>query len=281
LPTEAIARPLTLSLRVAPTANPAMTDQELDLIIVTIYVIIVVYVFKQAIDALDDIAKVTLVKKDLEAQLERETFEGTMLKDLLEISFRFSKKDENKFEDQPKEMTVTFKNKSTHEVKADADPLPLVTIKIDWDSCSITDYNKRARRVIRLTPDDRLQDLDQEQVPSVVPPERTLSARITAEDVLKLDPEKNTMAPDKPLLDILGLKEASKDKKEKKASKEIKEMWAKFDAEKAPLTFSLRLLVYLCIFRDGSEYKRPYWICCNFTVTNLPWTNYLPWVPKK
>jgi hypothetical protein len=280
LPTEAIARPLTLSLRVAPTANPAMSDQELDLIIVTIYVIIVVYVFKQAIDALDDIAKVALVKKDLEAQLERETFEGRPLKDLLEISFRFNK-DENKFEDQPKDMTVTFKNKSTHEVKADADPLPLVTISIDWDSSSITDYNKRSRRVIRLTPDIRLQNLDQEQVPSSVPPERSLSAKITAEDVLELGPEKTTMVPSKPLLDILGLKEASKDKKGKKASKEIKDMWAKFDAEKAALTFSLRLLIYLSIFRDGSEYKRPYWLCCNFTVTNLPWTNYLPWVPKK
>lgn len=256
-----------------------MSDQELDLIIVTIYVICVTHVIQQAIKALDDIAKVALVKKDLEAQLERETFEGRPLKDFLEVGCKF-KKDENKFEDQPKDFTLTIKNKSSHEVKPDADAMPLVTLIIDWDRSSITDYNKRSRRVIRLTPDVRLQDLDKPQVTSVVPPDRSISAQITAEDVLKLDAEKNTMAPDKAILDILGLKEASK---EKKASKEIKDMWAKFDKEKAPLTFSLRLLIYLSMFREGDdrEYIRPYWVCCNFTVTNLPWPNYLPWVPKK
>lgn len=271
-------------------------DQQLDLIIVTIYAICVFYALRQAIQALDDRTKIKFDEKAFQKQLEDDTIpelNDLPLKELINVKFKFD--DRYKFSDQPKKLSITIENKSSHtpkpkpETSGDSDAqgnrkasswvnYSPISILVDWDSSSVTDYGTKSRRVIRLIPDKRLDDLSVPQVQSIVPPGGNLQADLTAEDVLKLDDAKTTMEPSKALLDLDDLKKAADNKK---SPQSVKDMYAKFIKSKDTLKFSLRLMVHFITLLNGEQKRYPRYLYCTFIVENIPWTDELPWLPKK
>ena len=263
------------------------------MIILAVYLICVVYVLYQALSTLDDQTKVDLVKTVVETEEPKEPEEpkdaqpeagkdkgdeksetklaDSELKDKINVKFKFDKRyvfnlDDAAKDKQPKDLTITIENKSKNS-----------SIFVDWESCSLTDQEGRSRRVIRLTPDKRLEDLSQRQVPSVVAPGRNLKEKITAEDLLKLNAESNTLEPSSPIININGLKKASENKR---TPKFIKEMYANFINRKAPLKFSLYLSIQFSQIKTGVRDERWHVIRCDFEVEKRPWTDYLPYQKK-
>src|SRR4028118_1659262 len=102
-----------------------------NLLILTVYFIIVTYVFYQAYKSLGNQMTVSLDSDSLNRQLEEQE-----LQDILEISFRFSQS--YRF-DELKTLEMTIKNKSMED-----------TIYIDWDQSYLTDFDKVTGRVIRV-----------------------------------------------------------------------------------------------------------------------------------
>jgi hypothetical protein len=283
---------------IAQAPAPAPVDEtrdrqevrdNLDIIILTVYLICVIYVLFQAWVSLDDQTKVSLVrtvvttadrpdeerngeaKDEKDRQDEEIKLEDSDLKDEINIKFKFDKRyvfnlDNAEKDKQPRELNLTIENKSK-----------TTAIFVDWESCALTDQEGRSRRVIRLTPDKRLEDLAQWQARSVVAPGRNLKEKITAEDVLKLNEEKNLLEPGKPLIDINGLKKASENKK---TPKFVKEMYANFINYKKPLKFSLYLSIQFSQIKTGIREDKWHILRCDFEVENRPWTDYLPYQKK-
>lgn len=227
---------------------------QIDLIILVIYLIAIVYVVYRAIDSLDEQTVIVFDRSTFEPQLQ-ETIGETPLKNVIDINIPFA--DRYTFAAQPQVLNVAIINKSN-----------TATIRIDWDNSSISDFTGRARRVIRLGPDTRLEDLSQAQVMSTIPPRRNLQALLTAEDCLKLDAAANRLQPAAPLINLDKLSA-------------VKELAAAFSLRKASIGFSLRLLFQFTDVTGGS--KRDYWhfLQCDFRITKLSRLYYLPWNPKK
>ncbi|NJN87279.1 MAG: hypothetical protein HC881_14465 [Leptolyngbyaceae cyanobacterium SL_7_1] len=241
-----------------------MDQQQFDSVIVAVYLISVMYVGYQAFNSLDDQTAIGLDKKSMQEQFEKFTLDGTPLKDLIDIKFKFE--DRYKFPDQPKELQATIDNKSSDK-----------SIHVDWDQSTLTDYEGRSRRVIRMTADKRL-NLSQPQTPSIIAPGRSLKEKLTAEDLLELK-ENNTLEPKAPIVDLDQLKKAANNKK---TSKTIKDMYADFMASKKPVKFALRLALRFTDFNSNTQTQpHHYMLDCNFTVEKRPWTDYIPIPIKK
>lgn len=205
---------------------------ELDLLILTIYVITVIYVLYQMIDSLEAKTTISFDRATVQAQLEEREIGS-----LVDIKFSLASRYDYT---QPKTLSVTIQNKSKQ-----------AAIYVDWDRCAFTDNRGQARRVIRITPDRRLEDLFQPQMSSTVTPGSSLSATVTAEDLLK--PGANdTLEPKSPLV----------------------------DPKKAPLNFAMYIALRISNLEVETGSDRFYTIACPFRMAPVPWHDALPFNPK-
>ncbi|MBD1867660.1 hypothetical protein H6F95_10195 [Cyanobacteria bacterium FACHB-471] len=228
---------------------------ELDLLILTVYIISVVYVLYQAINTLDDQTTFHFDRTTLDQTLDEKE-----LRDLINLNFRFD--DRYKFEEQPKKLSMSLENKSTDQ-----------SFEVNWDHSSLTDHEGRSRRVIRLTPDKRF-NLSEQQVPSVVPPGKTLKEEFTAEDILKMNID-GSLETASPIIDLFGIEKAGK------KSDKMKKLYADFMERKADITFSLRLVVKMIDLSGEGRSDRSYVLPATFLIKKVPWSDALPFNPKK
>lgn len=129
-----------------------------DLLIVTVYLIIVSYVFYQAYKSLE--GKVVIVPDldDINRQLEEQR-----IKNLIDIKFKFAPSyNLAEFTKIP----VVIQNKSEDD-----------NILIDWDDCSITDFDKVTGRAIRIAPG--IKDIPQNQAPITIVPNQKVEENLS------------------------------------------------------------------------------------------------------
>jgi hypothetical protein len=236
-----------------------------DLIILAVYFISIAYAVSQAVNSLENrtVVKVTGT-----------VYEPEGLTEYVDIKFKFKDDDRYKFSEQPKILSTTIVNKSN-----------TASVSVIWDNSAITDYDGRIRRVIRLAPDMQPQDLPKPQVPSVIPPSRSLSADLAPEEVMKSDPDTDKLKPQRPIVDINQLEEAQgkkpKDSKEAEKIQKLKEMYNGFIQMLKPLEFSLYLQLQVTNLVEGAKKDTWGFFRCTFTVAKTPRIEYVPWNPKK
>lgn len=257
---------------------------DFDLIVVVLFLITVAYVINQAISDVEQQTTIKFIDEEFKNQLREKTLEGTPLIDLMDITFRFDptrykynfyKADQDA---QPRSLFMTVRNKSKD-----------VNIYIDWNQSSITDYKNTSRRLIRLGMDERLNPSFYPlglQVASPVAPGGSVTARITAEDILK--PETDAKSGDKflkPGEPIVSLTKLQTDIKNKKLPKEVREKREKqkldFEEWRAPLEFSVRLVLRMADLTQSKASEYQYSLLLRFTVNRVIWRHVLPWNPKK
>lgn len=251
----------------------------MDLIILVVYIICMTYIIAQAIFSLDNQTQFKADAKFFETQLEGKQLGDKNLKDLLSIGFKFEPR--YKYKDQPKTLSMTIENKSQDYY-----------IYVDWDSSSITTYDSKvSRRVIRVAPDKRIDDLALPQVFSAIPPQLKLPVSITAEDVLKPTADGNTLELKTHLINLDALSGAAKNIK---TPQYIKDINFDFKERRKPIEFYLRLMLRMTdvLHEDGSDrlqqvgqtYGREAFqtmVTCKFTVSKMFWVDQIPWNPQK
>ncbi|MFK0734603.1 MAG: hypothetical protein ACIWVG_26210 [Gloeotrichia echinulata HAB0833] len=224
-----------------------------NLVVLTLYIIGVTYVFNLMKESIDDKIKYEFLKGVVDDQLKEQN-----LQDKIGVSFKLAPS--NGFEDI-KELSLSIENKSED-----------IAIYVDWDNSSlVVEHSKQSRRVIRKSP-DLTRDLAVPQSPSLIAPKKTLSETISAEDVFQRD-EKGIYSAKKPLVDIPGIKGGNK------------KLYNDFMNEKAQLNFSLQLVLRISEVRvglaPGINFPPMCILNCPFTIKKLPWTYALPWNKKK
>ncbi|NJR51019.1 MAG: hypothetical protein HC780_17020 [Leptolyngbyaceae cyanobacterium CSU_1_3] len=175
----------------------------------------------------------------------------------MHVSFKF---DTHYEFDKLKQLAISIENKSQDR-----------PIYVDWDYCSLTDLDKRSRRVTRLPPGTTL-DLFQNQVFSVIAPGKTLKETIAAEDMLTRKGEDGGMEVTKTVIDL--------SKPDSKKPDAVKKRYKEFVEGKIQLHFSLYLALRLAGTNASPTGDRTQ-VLCNFTLTKLNWTAGLPWNPRK
>ncbi|RCJ27330.1 hypothetical protein A6S26_12925 [Nostoc sp. ATCC 43529] len=230
-----------------------MRSSDQNLIILTIYIIVVSYVFNRMVESIDDQIKFEFKKGTVDAQLKEQN-----LDDKIGISFKF--KSSYPIDDL-KDLSLSIENKSDD-----------IAVYVDWDNSSlVVEHSKQSRRVIRKSP-DLTRDLAVPQSPSLIVPKKTLSETVTAEDVLQRQ-ENGTYSAKKPLIDINGLQKGQK------------KLYNDFINRRKELDFSLQLVLRVSEVRvglaPGVNFPPISIINCPFTVRKLPWTYALPWNKKK
>ncbi|MFN6567422.1 hypothetical protein [Dendronalium sp. ChiSLP03b] len=229
-----------------------------NLVVLTLYIIGVSYIFNLMVESIDDKIKFEFQKAVVDDQLKEQN-----LQDQIGISFKL--KDSYSFDDL-KELLVSIENKSDN-----------LAVYVDWDNSSLVaeEYNNQSRRVIRKSP-DITRDLAVPQSPSLIAPKKTLSEAVTAEDVFERDKEAGTYSAKKPLVNINGLKGGSPPQKK---------IYNGFINRRNELQFSLQLVLRLSELRigltPGVNIPPVCIINCPFIVKKLPWTYALPWNKKK
>lgn len=226
-----------------------------NLVILTLYIIGVAYVFNRMIESIDDKIKYTFQKEVVDQQLKDQNLENQ-----IGISFKFS--DSNSFDDV-KDLSLSIENKSDD-----------IAVYIDWDNCSLViEHTKQSLRVIRKSP-DLTRDLAVPQSPSLIAPKKTLSETVSAENIFERDKETGTYAAKKPLIDIAALEK----------NKGQKKLYNDFINSREDLKFSLQIVLRISAVRAGLAPGRDVpptcLINCPFTVKKLPWTYALPWNKK-
>ncbi len=230
----------------------ASSDQ--NLVVLTLYIIGVSYVFNLMKESIDDKIKYEFTKSVVDDQLKEQN-----LQDQIGVSFKLDPS--NGFEDL-KELSVSIENKSEN-----------IAVYVDWDNSSlVVEHSKQSRRVIRKSP-DLTRDLAVPQSPSLIAPKKTLSEKISAEDVFQRDQDTGTYSAKKPIVDINGIKPGNK------------KLYNDFMNEKAELKFSLQLVFRISEVRvglaPGVNFPPMCILNCPFTIKKLPWTYALPWNKKK
>jgi len=167
-----------------------MRSSDQNLIILTIYIIVVSYVFNRMVESIDDQVKFEFKKGVVDDQLKEQN-----LDDKIGVSFKFKS---SYAIDDLKDLGLSIENKSEN-----------IAVYVDWDNSSlVVEHSKQSRRVIRKSP-DLTRDLAVPQSPSLIAPKKTLSETVTAEDVLQRQ-ENGTYSANKPLIDINGLQKGQK-----------------------------------------------------------------------
>lgn len=167
-------------------------SQQIDAVILVVYLICVVYVFYQAIDSLEDQAAIQFDRPGLNAQLEEKQLAGR-----IDIQVRL--KSVYQFE-QLYDLSLMVQNN-----------FPNTPVYIDWDVSSLADFTGRSRRVIRIPP-SMTMDLSQPQIFSVIAPGNILSERITAEDILRRRADSDVLEIAAPLIDLSIARNLPEDK---------------------------------------------------------------------
>ncbi|MEH2162332.1 MAG: hypothetical protein V7K38_15120 [Nostoc sp.] len=231
-----------------------MRSSDQNLIVLTVYIIGVSYVFNRMVESIDDQVKFEFKKGIVDEQLKEQN-----LDDKIGISFKL--KSSYPIDDL-KDLGISVENKSDN-----------VAVYVDWDNSSlVVEHSKQSRRVIRKSP-DLTRDLAVPQSPSLIAPKKTLSETVTAEDVFERDQVAGTYLAKKPLIDINGLQKGQK------------KLYNDFINRKKELDFSLQLVLRISEVRlglaPGRDFPSISIINCPFTVRKLPWTYALPWNKKK
>ncbi|MDZ8240927.1 MAG: hypothetical protein RMZ69_27850 [Nostoc sp. ChiQUE01a] len=231
-----------------------MRSSDQNLVVLTIYIIGVSYVFNRMVESIDDQIKFEFKKGIVDEQLKEQN-----LDDKIGISFKF--KSSYPIDDL-KDLSISVENKSDS-----------IAVYVDWDNSSlVVEHSKQSRRVIRKSP-DLTRDLAVPQSPSLIVPKKTLSETVTAEDVLQRDQATGTYSAKKPLIDINGLQKGQK------------KLYNDFINRRKELEFSLQLVLRVSEVRvglaPGVDFPPISIINCPFTVRKLPWTYALPWNKKK
>lgn len=196
-----------------------------DLLILTIYFIVVAYVIYQmalSVEAkLEDQIVIQLDRKllqtSVENQLRQQGLEGIAIEVLnsgappLAKAACLSLKVPIPVQDEVVEGTVAVQV-SPQGTKPIEPPIagltvqlvntvPAAQVVVDWDRSTLNLYNNQARRVIRQTPGMRM-DLVQPQVWSVVNPRQSFTATVTSEDTFGRNPESHLLQPTAPLINL-------------------------------------------------------------------------------
>ena len=245
-----------------------------DPIILTAYLLCIIYFLYRIVDAFNDEFTVRLDADFLNKQLSEQN-----LQDLLGISFKFDSRYEF---DKLKQLAISISNKASYE-KVDDKPHG-ISVYVDWDECAFTNLDGRSRRVTRLMPGATV-DLFQKQVFSTIAPNTTLKEAITAEDLLQRKGERKEEKLDgaspmnleievtKPLIDL--------SKPGPKAPAKEKERYERFMQRYLELNFFLELAFRIVGSNQTTGGDRVVYILCKFDMHKLPWTAGLPWNPKK
>ncbi|WP_418006458.1 hypothetical protein [Nostoc piscinale] len=158
-----------------------------NLVVLTLYIIGVSYTFNRMIESIDDKVKYTYKADAVNEQLTAQE-----LKDQIGISFKLNSVYGL---DDLKDLQLTIENKSEN-----------LAVYVDWENCTlVVEHTKQSRRVIRISP-SVTRDLAIPQTPSLITPKKSLTEKVTAEDVLELDATAGTYSAKKPLVSITGLK---------------------------------------------------------------------------
>ncbi|WP_341530637.1 hypothetical protein WKK05_15945 [Nostoc sp. UHCC 0302] len=225
-----------------------------NLIVLTLYIIGVFYVFNRMIESIDDQIKFEFQKGIVDDQLKEQELE-----DKIGVSFKLKS---SYSLDELKDLSISIENKSDN-----------IAVYVDWDNTSLVD--SKSRRVIRKSP-DLTRDLAVPQSPSLIVPKKTLTEAVTAEDVFERDQVAGTYSAKKPIVNITGLKSGGGPQKK---------LYNDFINGRKELEFSLQLVLRLSEVRaglaPGVNFPPICIINCPFTVRKLPWTYALPWNKKK
>lgn len=211
-----------------------MTEQ--DLLILVVYILSLVFVYNNALDSLKDIIAV-----EFDAPFVQQQIVTQELSNLVAIKGEAG----GKVLSAVKEIALSIENKSPDRL-----------LYVVWDQCVINDFNRRSRRVIRLSPGTTL-DLMQHQAYSTIAPGQTLKEKITAEDVLKRNKDTQALEIDKPLFD----------------NKDLQKAWTGGEAK-----FSLILI--LQSDTPGVSLDSPHLLVCQFRIVKTSWTKAITWKPK-
>jgi len=228
-----------------------------NLVVLTLYIIGVSYTFNRMIESIDD-----KVKYEFQGGKVNEQLTEQELQDQIGISFKINSSYEL---DELKELQVTVENKSDN-----------LAVYVDWENSTlVVEHNKQSRRVIRISP-YLTRDLAIPQTPSLITPKKSITEKVTAEDVLELDTVAGTYSAKKPLVSITGLKNGGPPQKK---------LYNDFMNRGKELEFSLQLVLRISEMRvgiaPGMNIPPLYLINCPFTIKKLPWTYALPWNKKK
>ncbi|MBD2439353.1 hypothetical protein [Nostoc sp. FACHB-110] len=226
-----------------------------NLVVLTLYIIGVSYTFNRMIESIDD-----KVKYEFKGAKFTEDSTEQNLQDQIGISFKLNS---SYSLDDVKELQVTIENKSDN-----------LAVYVDWENCTL-EYNKQSRRVIRLSP-SLTRDLAIPQTPTLVTPKKSITEKVTAEDVLEFDATAGTYSAKKPIVNIGGLKNGGPPQKK---------LYNDFMNRGKELEFSLQLVLRVSDFRvgiaPGVNIPPTHLIDCPFIIKKLPWTYALPWNKKK
>lgn len=249
-----------------------------DLVIITLFLIIVVYVIGQAINSVEQQADVKFQEDDLKTQLKEKTVGDTPLSDIVDIKFKFDPSrykfsyDKLEQDELPKSLIMTVINKSKD-----------FNVYVDWHQSSITNHTNASRRVVRIGMDEKLNPSMSPpgfQGLSPVTPGNSFTGRFTVEDILKEDDK--ILKPNEPLLSLYKLQQ---DINNKKIPQEVRDKRKKqksnFDDRKEPLEFSARLMLQIKDLSSVSAGNYQYSLWCRFLISRVHWLSLLPWIPKK
>jgi len=155
-----------------------------NLLILTVYLIIVTYVFYKAYQSLETQVSIELDTESLNQQLEMYELKG-----LIDINFNKMKR---KYQfDELQTLVLTIKNKLPDH--------PQATIRIVWDESSIIDFEDSPRRTIREALTKGLTEVPEKQNPTPLTPNQKIDENLTDEQHLG-----------KPLFKIDQFKKAAK-----------------------------------------------------------------------
>ena len=152
------------------------TEIARNILILTIYFIVVALVFNRAFQSLDKLVNFETDTAYLNKQLSE-----NKLQEILNVKFSFADKYEL---DELKRLSMSIENKSKD-----------VFVEIDWKQCFISDFDKRIRRAIRVIPG---KNEAVAQSPSTILPGQTLKEQISDEKIGSplFDPKKLQAAAD-------------------------------------------------------------------------------------
>lgn len=122
-----------------------------NLLVLTVYIIIVIYVFYKAYQSLE-----TQITLEVDNAFINDELTTNEIKDIVDIDFKKLKQSYQL--DDLKTLRIGIKNKSSEE--------SAITIRVNWDESSITNYEGNVSRIIRVT--KGLSEIPQKQVPSII-----------------------------------------------------------------------------------------------------------------
>ncbi len=134
-----------------------------NLLVFTVYILVVSYVIYKALQSLKDLVKIQPDNASINEQLAEQG-----LQDIVEVGFKF--KDSYRLEDFMN-VKISIKNKTKDEI-----------IYVDWNQCYIIDFDQVADRAIRLI--SGMTEPPQKQVGTSIRPGQSIQEAVRNEDLI-------------------------------------------------------------------------------------------------